>query len=94
MIKDIIMRCGSRRFLRIRPHHHVLQRGRPLLVLFLKGIIQTQPRPNFGFLMVDNSEFHQDREQLLTLSQLPRIVNVAAKAEEMLGSKDEAVGRL
>ena len=88
------MRCGSRRFLRIRPHHHVLQRGRPLLVLFLKGIAHTQPRPNFGFLMEDNSELDKDREQLLTLSQLPTIVNVTAKAEELLGCKGEAMGSL
>jgi len=88
MMKDVIIDYDPRRFLRLRPQY-----GRPL-VLFQKDLTHTEPRPNFTFLMPDNSEFDQDREQLLTLSQLPTIVNVAAKAEELPGGKDEAVGRL
>ncbi len=88
------MRYDPRRLQRLRPRHRVLQLGQALLVLFLKGIAHTQPRPNFGFLMEDNSELDKDREQLLTLSQLPTIVNVTAKAEELLGCKGEAMGSL
>jgi hypothetical protein len=93
MIKDVIMHYDLRRFLGLRLGHRVLQLGRPLLVLCLKGITHTQPWPNFGFLMADNPEFDRDREQLLTLSQLLTIVSVAANAEELLSSKNEAVGR-
>jgi len=41
-----------------------------------------------------NSKVDQDRGLLLTHSQLPTIVKVAAGAGELPGSKDEAVGSL